>query len=78
MLSQAGKGLMIAGLALALLGALIWLGGSLLGPNGLPGDVRVDRETGRGRFVFFFPLATCILLSVVLTILLNFFFRLKS
>ena len=35
----------------------------------LPGDFRVRR----GNFSFYFPLTTCILLSVVLTLIISFF-----
>jgi len=35
----------------------------------LPGDIRVRR----GNFSFYFPLTTCILLSVVLTLIISFF-----
>jgi len=62
-----GKTLVIAGLALAAVGALLWLGRGFR----LPGDIFVEREN----FRFGFPIATCIVLSIVLTILLNLFRR---
>jgi DUF2905 family protein len=37
----------------------------------LPGDISIDR----GNVHFYFPIATGLLLSVVLTLLLNLFFR---
>ena len=37
----------------------------------LPGDISIDR----GNVHFYFPIATGLLLSVVLTVLLNLFFR---
>jgi Protein of unknown function (DUF2905) len=37
----------------------------------LPGDITVEREG----FTFYFPLATSIVVSIVLTLLLNLFFR---
>jgi hypothetical protein len=55
------------GLAIAALGGLIWLGGRLNLPLGrLPGDIRIERDN----FKFYFPLATCLLLSAVLTLIL--------
>lgn len=38
----------------------------------LPGDIRIEREG----FNFYFPIVTCILLSVLLTLLLNVIARL--
>lgn len=60
-----GKTLVIVGLALAALGAWLWLGRGFR----LPGDIFVQR----GNFSFAFPVVTCIVLSIVLTILLNLF-----
>ena len=58
--------LLVAGLALALLGGLVLVLGKL-GVGGLPGDI-VYR---RGNFSLYVPLGLMILLSVVITILLN-------
>jgi hypothetical protein len=53
----------VAGLIIAAVGVLVMLGV----PFGrLPGDLVVRR----GRFSFYFPLATSILLSILLTLLL--------
>lgn len=49
----------LAGVALLLLGRVPWLGR-------LPGDIHIER----GNWTFYFPLATSLLLSVVLTLLL--------
>ncbi len=68
-----GKWLLIVGLSLALLGGLVWLVGRTGLPLGrLPGDIRIEREG----FSFYFPLATSILISVGLTLLLNLLVRL--
>lgn len=37
----------------------------------LPGDIRVEKENS----FFFFPITTMIVISIVLTIILNIFFR---
>jgi hypothetical protein len=62
-----GKVLVIAGLALAIAGALLWLGFGKGWLGRLPGDIHIERD-GSG---FYFPIVTCILISIVLTILLN-------
>jgi hypothetical protein len=63
-----GKWLISGGLALALLGGFVWLVGKTGLPLGrLPGDIRIERDG----FSFYFPLATSILISVGLTLLLN-------
>lgn len=66
-----GRFLIVLGLVVVLVGALLlvlpripWLGR-------LPGDIVVQRE----RFTFYFPLATSIVVSIVLTVLLNLFWR---
>jgi hypothetical protein len=66
-----GKLVVITGLALAALGLVIWLGGRL-GLGSLPGDMRFSNESW-GCYV---PLASMIVLSVVLTIVVNVLLRL--
>ena len=64
-----GKWLMAAGFLLTVVGALIWLmgGKGWFGWMGrLPGDLRIETKNGG----FYFPLTTCLLLSVVLSLLL--------
>jgi hypothetical protein len=60
-----GKGLIVLGLLIAAFGAAIWLfsGVPLIGK--LPGDIYIRR----GNFTFYFPLATCILISIVISLL---------
>ena len=70
MFSEFGKVLILFGLILVLMGLVFMAGGKL--PVGkLPGDIRIQR----GNFHFYFPLATCILLSLILTLVLNLFLR---
>jgi len=59
--------LFLTGLALAAIGAVLWLGKGFR----LPGDVFIQK----GNFSFAFPIVTCIVVSIVLTILLNIFRR---
>jgi hypothetical protein len=63
-----GKTLVIIGLAIAGLGVLVMLG---LPFGRLPGDVYIRR----GSFSFYFPLATSIVLSILLTLLFSLFRR---
>jgi len=63
-----GKTLVLIGLAIAGLGVLIMMG---LPIGRLPGDFYVKR----GNFTFYFPLATSIALSIILTLLLALFRR---
>jgi len=66
-MNDVGKILVIIGVALVVLGGLIWFGGKLNLPLGrLPGDVRIERDN----FKFYFPLATCLLISAVLTLVM--------
>ncbi len=68
-----GKMLVLIGLAVAVLGAIVW-GAARFGFRGLPGDIRY--ESGNARF--YFPIVTCIVLSVLLTGLMwmwNYFTR---
>lgn len=61
-----GKLLFLLGLAVAGIGALLWAGGSWFGWLGrLPGDLRIEGERGG----FYFPIVTCIVISVVLSVL---------
>jgi hypothetical protein len=66
-----GKMVVIAGLALAVLGLVIWLGGRL-GLGSLPGDMRFSNESW-GCYV---PIASMIVLSILLTIVVNVLLRL--
>jgi hypothetical protein len=70
-LNELGKVLVVLGLALVVVGALLWsgLGKGWLGR--LPGDIHYTR----GNFSFSFPIVTCLLLSVLLTLFLWLFRR---
>ena len=67
-----GKLLVIAGVVLVFLGlALTWAPGLLGWFGHLPGDIRIERENG----TFYFPVTSMIIVSIVLSILFNLFFR---
>ncbi len=60
--------LMLGGIILFLVGGGVYLAAKFGLPLGrLPGDIRIEGENGS----FYFPIATSILVSVVLTIVLN-------
>ena len=62
-----GRLLIVSGVVLVLVGLLIQAGLPL---GRLPGDIKIQRGNG----TFYFPIVTCIVISVVLS-LLTFFFR---
>jgi uncharacterized protein HemY len=61
-----GKILIAFGLLIALAGVVLVLVGRVPWIGRLPGDIHIQR----GNFTFYFPLATSLLLSVVLTLVL--------
>lgn len=56
---------------LVLLAGLFWPWLTKLGLGRLPGDIRVETENG----VFFFPITTCIIISIVLSLVFWFIRR---
>jgi hypothetical protein len=68
-----GKLLFIGGVVIALVGAWLWSGRGLGWLGRLPGDFSYQSPSGDFRFSF--PVTTCILLSVVLSLLAWFFRR---
>ncbi len=71
-LLQIGKVVMILGAGLLVVGGGLYLAGKFGLPIGqLPGDIRIEREG----FTCVFPLATSIILSIILTIGLNLLVR---
>lgn len=71
MLAPLGKWLVAMGLVLVVAGLAIWGLGSLGWVGRLPGDIYIRR----GNATFYFPLVTCILLSVIISLLLMLFRR---
>jgi hypothetical protein len=59
-----GKLLVVFGLAIAAVGAVLLLVGRVPWIGRLPGDIYIER----GNWTFYFPLATCLLLSAALTL----------
>jgi len=67
---ELGRVMVVTGGAIAALGALLWIagrpGGLPLRLGRLPGDIAYQGKNGS----FYFPVVTCILLSVALTLIL--------
>ncbi len=68
---QLGRSLIFFGGVLAAVGAVLYFGGKILPLGQLPGDFHFGGEN----FSVHFPLATCAIISIVLSVLLNVFFR---
>lgn len=66
-----GKTLIYFGLILAAVGVILSLAGNLPWLGNLPGDISIRR----GRFTFYFPLTTCILVSLIVSLVLYFLRR---
>lgn len=64
------KTLIALGVGIAILGILLYLGGKA-GIGRLPGDIYIRK----GNFSFYFPVVTCILASIVLTVVFALFRR---
>jgi hypothetical protein len=65
-LTTVGRLLLVVGIAVAVAGGFLALGGRL--PFGrLPGDISIQGQNSG----FFFPIVSCIVISVVLTVVLN-------
>jgi uncharacterized protein HemY len=62
-----GKSLVLVGIVIVLLGLLLWALSSVPLIGRLPGDIYIRR----GNFTFYFPLTTCILISIIATILFS-------
>lgn len=70
-MASLGKTLIYLGLALVVIGIVVTLAGKTPWLGRLPGDISIEREN----FSFYFPLATCILISVIVSLVLYFFRR---
>jgi Protein of unknown function (DUF2905) len=66
-----GKLLVIFGVLMVLIGLALWSGFGAGWLGRLPGDIRIER----GNSTFYFPIVTCIIISVVLSIIFSLFRR---
>ena len=61
-----GKSLIVLGLVIALIGVILTLAGRIPWIGRLPGDIYIKREN----LTFYFPLATSIIVSIILSFIL--------
>jgi hypothetical protein len=66
---ELGKLVVIVGVVTTLLGLVMWSGFVPKWLGRLPGDIRIER----GHSAFYFPIVTCIILSIALSLLLSIF-----
>jgi hypothetical protein len=66
-MGDVGRLLMVAGGGIFAIGLLIFLAARIPGVGQLPGDITIQR----GNFTLFAPIGTMIVISIVLTVLLN-------
>ena len=70
-MSELGRVLVVLGITIVLVGAVLMVVGRVPWVGRLPGDIHVQR----GNWTFYFPLATSLVLSVLLTLILWLFGR---
>jgi hypothetical protein len=66
---ELGKFIVIIGVVTTLVGFVMWSGLAPKWLGRLPGDIRIEREHS----AFYFPIVTCIVLSIVLSLLFSLF-----
>jgi len=70
-MQEIGKLLAIFGGLILLLGLALWSGFGAGWFGRLPGDIRIEREHS----TFYFPIITCIIISIVVSLILSLFRR---
>src|SRR5205807_4566618 len=68
---ELGKFLVVLGAVIVVLGLLLWSGVGSGWLGRLPGDIRIER----GNSTFYFPIVTCIIISIVLSLIFSLFRR---
>ena len=68
---ELGKFLVVLGAVIVVLGLLLWSGVGSGWLGRLPGDIRIERGSG----TFYFPIITCIIISIVLSLIFSLFRR---
>ena len=68
-MSDIGKMLIGMGVLLIVVGGILHFGGKFLPLGKLPGDISITGEHGS----FYFPVVTCIIISIVLSVIANLF-----
>ena len=65
-MNDLGKLIFFMGVAIAVVGLLMWMGVGRGWLGKLPGDINYSRDN----FSFHFPLVTCLIISLVLTLIM--------
>ena len=68
-MTEIGKLLLILGIILSIMGLIFIFGSKVPGLGRLPGDIFIKKEN----VTFFFPIVTCILISIIVTLILVLF-----
>lgn len=63
-MNELGKAIFVLGAVLCIVGLLLWSGFGRSWIGRLPGDIHYTK----GNFSFYFPIVTCLILSLVLTL----------
>ncbi len=66
-----GKSLILIGILLIAVGIFFTLGGKISWFGRLPGDIIIHKKN----FTFYFPITTCVLISVILSLVFFLFFK---
>jgi len=69
MMESLGRMLLLFGVIFIVLGLVFTFAGKIPWIGRLPGDIRIEKEN----FSFYFPIATCVILSILLTLLFSLF-----
>ena len=69
MMRELGRFIVIIGVATTLAGLVMWSGFAPKWLGRLPGDIRIEREHS----AFYFPIVTCIILSILLSLIFSLF-----
>jgi hypothetical protein len=70
-MGEIGKLLVLFGGLMMIIGLALWSGFAFGWVSRLPGDIRIER----GHSAFYFPIVTCLIVSIVLSLILSFFRR---
>jgi hypothetical protein len=70
-MQELGKLIVILGVIAVVIGLFLWSGFAPRWLGRLPGDIRIEREHGG----FYFPIVTCIVISIVLSLIMSIFRR---
>lgn len=63
---ELGRSIIVLGVILVVVGIIVVFAAKVPGLGKLPGDILIERKN----FTFYFPLATCILISIILSLFL--------